>query len=219
MRSPLAIAIVLGSLASACGTSGGRSDADTPVQAADSARLMPWDSLSVWSGLRQRLPTVTLPYRCELSGADPDHITLDPREQRLLNGTDQDQGVAIGLLPDTTAALHVLWLSAADSWLPMITTFSKAGMRIGIEGLVIGRCGPDPCYSCSETVQIAADMTVLTTDTVRECACDSDHVEIPGSCERYVIKRTGRIGPSGVRMSAESQEPLPLPETSTPSLP
>jgi hypothetical protein len=209
---------IISALLLACGPSDTHSTGTT--ERTDGALVMPWDSAAVWSGLKLRLPIVPLPFRCELMGTDPEFITLNPREQRLLNGTDYEQGVAIGMLPDTALAFHVLWLGAADSWLPMVSSFTREGRRIRIEELVIGQCGgPEPCYSCAETVHIDVKLDVLTTDTVHACECDSNYAEIPGTCTRYVMKRTGHIGPTGARMSAVMKEPLSLAETPEASAP
>ncbi|MBL8000862.1 MAG: hypothetical protein JNL05_02765 [Flavobacteriales bacterium] len=212
MRHPITVALF--ALVVSCGQGNGNPVQEGAGHQADTARVMPWDDAAVFARLKRRLPPVSLPFRCALSGPEPRYMTLAPREQRLLNGTNEEQGVAIGLLPDTTVAFHVLWLGAADSWLPMITTFSKQDRRLSIEGLVIGQCGgPEPCYTCSETVTIGNDLSVLTTDTVRDCACDTNYAEIPGTCSRHVLKRTGSIGPTGARMSPVGKEPLPLEET------
>lgn len=208
-RAHVFLVLVLSALLAACGSS------DTPLHSTgtNDTLVIPRDSNAVWSDLKDRLPLVPLPFRCELMGTDPEFITLSPREQRLLNASDHEQGVAVGLLPDTTRAFHVLWLGAADSWLPTVTTFSMDGRRVTIQELVIGQCGPDPCYSCAETVHIDVKLEVLTTDTVRMCECDSNYAEIPGTCMRFVLKRTGVIGPTGALMSEVMKEPLPMPET------
>ncbi len=153
--------------------------------------------------LVQRLPNVTLPWTFELRGDGVPSIELSSVEQQLLaNDPEQEAGVAVGLVVDPSDAKHILWLSPADSELPMITTFTSNGAFVRTEGLVIGRCGPGPCYECKETVRVNDDLTILTTDTVTACECDSTYEPLPIPCEHYVTVRQGTLSSAGAYMAA-----------------
>lgn len=153
--------------------------------------------------LIQRLPYVPLPWTFELWGDGVPSIELSPIEQQLLaNDPEQEAGVAVGLVGDHPDARHILWLSVADSELPMITTFSSDGEFVRSEGLVIGQCGPGPCYECKETVRINEDFTILTTDTVTACECDPTYEPLAIPCEHYVTVLQGTLGSRGAFMTA-----------------
>jgi len=164
----------------------------------------------IWSRLKGRLPIVELPVRYTLFDELARTIPLDANEQRFLAGYEQENAVAIGILPDTARVIHVLWMAAADSWLPAISTFSKTGSFLAADGLVIGHCdgGSEPCSDCKETVIIGDDYHVMTTDTVHICECDSNFSEIPGTCEHYVQWREGNIGDHGVHLSDTQRRDL-----------
>ena len=133
-------------------------------------------------------------------------------EQQLVSGDPAaESGIALGILPDTSQVIHVLWLAAADSWLPMISTFKRSGELLKVEGLIIGQCAPwdEPCFKCKETMSIDANYRVLATDTVRECECDTAYTEVVGTCKRYVNVLTGLITNKGVMMSPIRRAELP----------
>lgn len=159
----------------------------------------------------RKLPVVHVPLRYDLRNDEPFHIALAPDEQQLVAGDPTaESGVAVGILPDTSRVVHVLWLAAADSWLPMISTFSRSGELLKAEGLIIGECAPwdEPCFQCNETVSIDREYRVLTTDTVRECKCDTAYI-VSGPCERYVKVLEGFVTERGAMMSPMRRTELP----------
>lgn len=150
-----------------------------------------------------KLPVVALPLSYDLRKDEPSHITLELDEQQLITGDPAaESGVAVGILPDTSKVVHVLWLAAADSWLPTISTFSRSGELLKTQGLSIGQCAPwdEPCSKCKETVVIDGSYRILTTDTVNDCECDSTYTVV-GPCERYVKVLEGVVTPQGAIMS------------------
>ena len=152
--------------------------------------------------LIQRLPNVVLPWTFELWGDRVPFIELSSVEQQLLaNDPEQEAGVAVGLIVGPSDAKHILWLSPADSELPMITTFSSNGAFVRTESLVIGQCGPGPCFECKETVRINDDFTILTTDTVTACECDSAYEPLQLPCEHYVTVLRGTLRSRGAYMA------------------
>lgn len=154
--------------------------------------------------LIQRLPYVTLPWTFDLWEGRVPLVELTEHEQQLLaNDPEQEAGAAVGLIHDPSGSKHILWLSPADVELPMITTFSPEGAFIHTEGLVIGQCGPGPCYTCKETVQINMDFTILTTDTVTACECDSTYEPLSTPCEHYVTVREGTLSSNGAHMTPQ----------------
>lgn len=154
--------------------------------------------------LIQRLPYVSLPWTFELWEGSVPLVELSEIEQQLLaNDPDQDAGVAVGLIYDPSGVKHILWLSPSDSELPVITTFSADGSFLRAEALVIGQCGPGPCYECKETVRINVDLTILTTDTVTACECDSTYQPLSTPCEHYVTIREGELTSKGVFMAPQ----------------
>lgn len=156
--------------------------------------------------LIQRLPYVQLPWSCELWKDQFSVIQLTGQElEQLANDPQQEAGVAVGRLYDPSGAKHILWLSPADVDLPMLTTFSSEGEFIHVEGLVIGECGPGPCYECKETVRIDLDFTILTTDTITACECDSTFEPLSKPCEHYVMIREGSLSANGAFMAPKKR--------------
>lgn len=154
--------------------------------------------------LIERLPSVRLPWTFELWGERVPSVELSPAELELLtNDPKQEAGVGVGLIVDRLNTRHILWLSPADSELPMITTFSPKGEFVRYEGLVIGQCGPGPCYECKETVRINEDFTVMTTDTVTACECDSTFEPTSTPCAHFVTVLKGLITTRGVMLSPQ----------------
>ncbi|HRD52582.1 MAG TPA: hypothetical protein PKY96_08040 [Flavobacteriales bacterium] len=145
---------------------------------------------------------MTPPIRFLVSANDGQGVTLTASEQALLSGeSDGQPGEAIGLLSDTALAFHVLWLFPADDMLPMVSTFSKDGALIKAVCLAMGECHSDACYTCQETAMVDEQLRVLTTDTVKDCACDSTHNPIAGTCRRYVKVCEGLITEKGTFMA------------------
>lgn len=152
---------------------------------------------STWIHLRHRLPIVKLPFEYKgWSTTRTDLITLDSKEQQLING--DANGTAVGILPDTSRFIHILWMAAADDILPMVSTFSKDGTKISEVQLITGLCGPDePCYHCSVTMTISKALTIVSTDTMHMCECDSVFKPIAHTSKDYVLHLEGHFGPDG----------------------
>ncbi len=175
--------------------------AKTEAQKVGDEGTKPGEGRSAIDELIKRLPYVHLPWSCELWEDRLAVVQLTGQEQELLaNDPEQEAGVAVGRIYDPSGVKHILWLSPADVDLPMITTFSAEGEFIHIEGLVIGECGPGPCYQCKETVRIDLDFSILTTDTVTACECDSTHEPLSKPCEHYVSIREGALSSDGAVM-------------------
>lgn len=205
MKAATVLCIGVALLASSCRENTPEAGADeTAVDASAAGR--PDD----FSRLLRKLPIVDIPVTIDLGGQDPPYVELELAEQRLISGdASAESGVAMGILPDTSEVVHVFWLGAADSWLPTISTFTRAGELLSVQALVIGECGPDPCYRCKEAVRIGEDWQVLTTDTVHDCECDTNYTPIIGTCKDYIKVRHGIITPRGALMEPMQRVDLP----------
>lgn len=139
--------------------------------------------------LVERLPVIDLPWSFDLRENEVQSIELSSIEIQLLaNDPAQEAGSVLGILENDHEVIHILWLTPADSELPVISSFSSEGQFLRSTCLAIGNCAPwdEPCFSCHETIRIGTDRTILATDTVTSCECDSLYEPIQTPCTRYV---------------------------------
>ncbi len=110
--------------------------------------------------------------------------------------TSLDKVLAYGLLSDTVKTFKVIWLTPAERYIPMLTTFSKSGQKISEDNLGVGQCGSDCCYSCNETIKIYSDLTIYSADSIKSCVCDSSGPK-ESTMRKYVIFKTSKIADDG----------------------
>jgi hypothetical protein len=116
--------------------------------------------------------------------------------------TALDKVYAYRLLPDTLKYFMVIWMEPAESSMPVLTTFSKSGIKISQENLTIGKCGTDCCYSCNEIIIIKPDFSIYAADSIKSCICDSSGPK-ENTMEKYVLMKTGHITKDGIIQLSE----------------
>lgn len=122
--------------------------------------------------------------------------------------TAMDKVYAYGLLPDTANNYKVLWLTPAEIYLPVLTTFSKTGQKISEEHLTVGKCGDDCCYFCKEIIKINLDLSIYCADSIKQCECD-DKGPKESTMKHSVIFKTGNIAADGtINLSKETEKKL-----------
>ncbi|WP_181308931.1 hypothetical protein [Rufibacter sp. XAAS-G3-1] len=87
----------------------------------------------------------------------------------------------------------IISLGAADCYLPILTTFKPNGEKIDSKTIAIGYCGSDCGYTCEEFMTIRKDFSVYVSDTITSAECDTLSNIIPGTTEKYVIYKTGKL--------------------------
>ena len=111
-----------------------------------------------------------------------------------------------GWFPLENGAVGVISFAGADCMLPVLTTFSADGTEMGKETICIGRCGPGPCFECSEYSIIREDMSIYLADTMLTTECDEDFNEIPGGkVEKKVLYQEGSVAKDGKITLSEDQ--------------
>jgi len=121
-----------------------------------------------------------------LSGSDTNYIKT-PYPNKLY---------AYGLLPDTTDSYKIIWLSPAELYVPVLTTFTKRGQKVSEEYLGVGQCGSDCCYECNETITINTDLSIYSADSIKSCECDSTGPRL-NTMKKYTLYKTGKIAAGG----------------------
>lgn len=110
-----------------------------------------------------------------------------------------DETHCFGVLKDTSKFYSLIYFFPADSYYPVLATYTKDGQLISKEGLIVNGCGGDcGLKSCSENGIINSDYSIFTSDTlVWDFFCDSLGEPIPNSAAIWVDKQVGKISKSG----------------------
>ncbi len=162
---------------------------------------------SIFSLYLQNFKKIGLPVVVKACKTNPEKlILLDKKEF-----SDYTGGFAwaYGQIPANGNYVVLITLSAADCYLPVVTTFRPDGRKIAQETIAIGGCGSDCGFECEEFMTLRKDHTFYTSDTVSTYACDSLGREIPDTYQYYVTYRKGRILADGrIEMTEETKQPL-----------
>ncbi len=102
----------------------------------------------------------------------------------------------------------VISLQGADCMLPVVTTFNPKGKRIAEGIITIGRCGPGPCFECTDYTVIRADRSIYFADTVITMDCDDEFEPIPGTTVKKVWYQEGKIEDDGKISISEDLEKI-----------
>ncbi|MDJ1497161.1 hypothetical protein QNI19_29755 [Cytophagaceae bacterium DM2B3-1] len=141
-----------------------------------------------------------------------DLITFDNKEfeaYRANKSFSPDAVIAFRQIPVNGNYVAVISLGYADCLLPILTTYRKNGVKIDEKTIAIGYCGSDCGYSCEEFMTLQNDFSIYTSDTVTSSDCDSLGNIVPGTTEKYVIYRKGRLLSNGkIELSNEIKELL-----------
>lgn len=94
-----------------------------------------------------------------------------------------------------------------DCMVPLLTTYDLKGNVIDREEVMIGRCGADCGFTCTEYMTIGQDLNIYVCDSITTQTCDSAGYLIPGTKKEYILFSKGKILPSGqIELSEEKQE-------------
>jgi len=103
-----------------------------------------------------------------------------------------------GILPDTSKYYAVIVLFPADSYYPMLYTFSKAGKKISKEFLLVAGCGPGPeVVYCNSTTTIYKNNSIYSADSATLLDVDSTGAPIKNTEDSTVRFKKGYISKSG----------------------
>ncbi|WP_262733944.1 hypothetical protein [Gaetbulibacter sp. NE] len=94
--------------------------------------------------------------------------------------------------------IAVITLEEAECFMPILTTFKITGEIVNSKELMIGRCGPDPCFECEELMEIDNDLNIYVAFNSRYFNCDENGNEIVGTDKKEVIYKTGKITKEGI---------------------
>ncbi|HWK05144.1 MAG TPA: hypothetical protein VNS58_15995 [Puia sp.] len=127
------------------------------------------------------------------------------KDSLFINSGYPEETWAYGVLPDTSDNFQLIWLSPAEIYLPVLTTFSKDGRKISEGHLSVGGCGSDCCFSCAEYITVNKDLTVYSVDSIRSCTCDSSGPR-ENTMKKYIRFMTGSISQKGQIYMSPIQE-------------
>ncbi|MFZ4413932.1 MAG: hypothetical protein ACOYOV_12685 [Bacteroidales bacterium] len=122
---------------------------------------------------------------------------------------NEDYSYAYGQFTTNGDFIATITLSAADCYLPVITTYKPNGLIIDKQTIAIGGCGSDCGFNCEEYMILKRDYSFYTSDTISVYDCDSLGNEIPGTYEYYVSYKKGKLLTDGkIEMTKEIKKPL-----------
>jgi hypothetical protein len=140
-----------------------------------------------------------LPYPVSIRTLD-----IDPASYRKFTKADNvfiksaypDEIYSYGILPDTADSYKIVWLSPAESLIPILTTFTKSGKKIKEEELGVGGCGSDCGFTCNEWVTINKDLEIFSVDSIKSSQCDNNGIKL-NTEKRYIRYKEGKILKNG----------------------
>ncbi len=104
-----------------------------------------------------------------------------------------------GWFPLEGQQVGIISFQGADCMLPVLTTFSGEGKELSSEVVCMGRCGPDPCFECTEYSIIREDYSIYLSDTAITTQCDDNFEPIPGTTAKTeVLFKEGNIEANGI---------------------
>lgn len=105
--------------------------------------------------------------------------------------------------------IAVITLSAADCFLPKLTTYNLSGNIIDSKTLAIGQCADGPCYKCEEVLAIGKDFSIHFADTMQTFECDGDGLPKGEPVSTTVVYRDGKINANGtIELGGEKEKKL-----------
>ncbi|MBN9381823.1 MAG: hypothetical protein J0H74_13720 [Chitinophagaceae bacterium] len=121
---------------------------------------------------------------------------ITDKDTLFINSGYPDETWAYGMLPDTSGNIQLVWLSPAEIYTPVLTTFTKGGQKISEKHLSVGGCGSDCCFTCDEYIYIRKDRSIYSADSIKSCICDESGPK-KNTTRKYVRFMTGKIGEDG----------------------
>jgi hypothetical protein len=105
-----------------------------------------------------------------------------------------------GFLSDTTRFFTLIYYFPADNYYPVIANYTKNGILLSKDSLVVRGCGSDcGLMDCSITAVINKDLTIYCTDSVKyDFFCDSLGVPIPNTKTILINERHYKLTKDGM---------------------
>lgn len=152
-----------------------------------------------------KFPVIHLPFIYSSNRLGNDAIRkmvkLDSKtvDSAFVNSEFIDEIYCYGLLADTTNFYSLICFFPADSFYPVLATYSKSGKLISQEDLLVYGCGSDCGLSyCSSTAIINKDLSLFCADTVKyKFQCDSLGEPLPNSGLTQSIVKQGKVRRDG----------------------
>ena len=118
------------------------------------------------------------------------------KDTSFINSGYPNETWAYGMLPDTSENIQLVWLTPAEIYTPVLTTFTKGGQKISEKHLSVGGCGSDCCFTCDEYIYIREDRSIYSVDSIKSCTCDESGPK-KSTMKKYIRFMTGSIGQDG----------------------
>ena len=93
--------------------------------------------------------------------------------------------------------LAILCLEESQGLIPIVTTFKLNGEKIQSENLMIGLCGPDPCFECEETLNIDNELNISVKHHSKYFECDENGVYKNKVTEEKIISKNAKLEING----------------------
>jgi len=121
---------------------------------------------------------------------------ITDKDTSFINSGYPNETWAYGMLPDTSGNIQLVWLTPAEIYTPVLTTFTKDGQKISEKHLSVGGCGSDCCFTCEEYIYIREDRSIYSVDSIKSCTCDESGPK-KNTMKKYIRFMTGSIGRDG----------------------
>ncbi|MDO6434755.1 hypothetical protein Q4E93_29355 [Flavitalea sp. BT771] len=118
------------------------------------------------------------------------------KDSIFINSGYPNETWAYGMLPDTSGNIQLVWLAPAEIYDPVLTTFTKGGLKISEQHLGVGGCGSDCCFTCDEYIYIKKDRSIYSVDSIKSCTCDESGPK-KSTMKKYIRWKAGKIGEDG----------------------
>lgn len=93
--------------------------------------------------------------------------------------------ITVGMFPDTSNFIALIYCAAAECYMPILTVYSKDGKVLSEEQISTG-CGMGCGYVCSDTLVINSMTDIKLTNIVESYTCDSLGNETKGTWKRTI---------------------------------
>ena len=162
----------------------------------------------------KKFKPIDLPYVFRLTDKDNDNVygleSTDPKStDTLFIKTEYlSELYCVGYLTDTSKFYSLIFKFPADSYYPVLVTYTKDGQIISQENILANGCGADcGLHSWSENAIVNKDFSIFCSDTVKwEYFCDSIGEPIPKSAETWIYYKKGKVRGNGKIDISETQE-------------
>ena len=162
----------------------------------------------------KKFKPVDLPYVFRLTNKDVDNVDglerINPMstDSLFLKTEYMTAAFCFGYLTDTSKYYTLIFKFAADSYYPVLVTYTKDGEIISQDAILANGCGDDcGLYFWSENAIVSKDFSIFCSDTSRwEYFCDSIGEPIPNSAETWIYYTKGQVKSNGKIVISKTKE-------------